>query len=113
MVKCTASVGKCWEARSFKLALAISCIVFVAVIVVVIVIFLVTLIGEFCSSTLGHYLFQVSFSSETFLEVMCVGITIIPVFFVVVQRTSLDLITHDGVCTLLRSMSNRQFLAVT
>ena len=80
MVKCTASVGKCWEARSFKLALAISCIVFVAVIVVVIVIFLVTLISEFCSSTLGHYLLQVSFSSETFLEVMCVGITIIPVF---------------------------------
>ena len=73
-------VGKCWKARSFKLALAISCIVFVAVIVAVIVIFLVTLISEFCSSTLGHYLLQVSFSSETFLEVMCVGITIIPVF---------------------------------
>ena len=55
------SVGTCWKARSFKLALAISCIVFVAVIVVVIVTFLVTLISEFRSSTLGHYLLQVSF----------------------------------------------------
>ena len=52
------SVGRCWKARSFKLALIISCIVFIAVIVVVTVIFLTTLIGEFCSPISGHCLSQ-------------------------------------------------------
>ena len=56
------SVGRCWKARSFKLALVISCIVFITIIVVVTVTFLITLVGEFCSPNSCHYLSQDSFS---------------------------------------------------